>query len=368
MDSGCDRRTFLKSSLAVSAGLGLTASGGIEAQTAAVHTQQFPMPLPKRPLGKTGREVTIYGLGGLFTTSMHDRHGEAAEIVNRGIDLGVNYIDTSALYGHGASELNIGTVMRERRDEVLLASKSHDYTYDGTMALFEQSLRRLQTDHLDLYQHHLLGGLGQLEQLQREHSARQAFERLRDEGVVSYIGVTGHSSRVLADALEDYPYDCALITLNAAQEVMDDPERPGPVFPRGPGETGRCDRHEGRRPRCADRARPRHPAAAALRAENFGVARVKQLGSAAGRVGSPMRRRPSAPGLRSIPASASCPGETSHHSQACCSTCGMPDPLHHSVPCPWGARRRAFAATPTDRRSPAYFHPHCRRSSETGPT
>jgi aryl-alcohol dehydrogenase-like predicted oxidoreductase len=181
-------------------------------------------PLPRRPLGKTGHQTAIYGLGGLFTVARHDRHDAAVEIVNRAIDLGVNYIDTSALYGHGASELNIGTVMRERRDEVFLASKSHDYTYDGTMALVQQSLRRLRTDHLDLYQHHFLGELGQLEQLRGKNSARQAFERLRDEGVIRYIGVTGHSSRVLADALEDYPYDCALITLNAARAFMDDPE------------------------------------------------------------------------------------------------------------------------------------------------
>ena len=190
----------------------------------ALATELSTQPIPKRPLGKTGEQVTIYGLGGLFTTSRHDRHDEAVEIVNRAIDLGVNYIDTSAAYGTGASELNIGTVMKERREEVFLASKSHDYTYDGTMALVHQSLRRLQTDHLDLYQHHFLGRLGQLEQLQQKHSARQAFERLRDEGVIRFIGVTGHSSRVLADALEDYPYDCALITLNAAQAVMDDPE------------------------------------------------------------------------------------------------------------------------------------------------
>ena len=182
------------------------------------------IPIPTRSLGKTGQQVTLYGLGGLFTVSRHDRHEQAVEIVNRAIDLGVNYVDTSALYGHGASELNIGTVMKERRDEVFLASKSHDYTYDGAMALVEQSLRRLQTDHLDLYQHHFLGRLGQLEQLQGKRSARQAFERLRDEGTVRYIGVTGHSARLLADALEDYPYDCALITLNAAREVMDDPE------------------------------------------------------------------------------------------------------------------------------------------------
>jgi len=98
------------------------------------------------------------------------------------------------------------------------------------MALVEQSLRRLQTDHLDLYQHHMLGGLGQLQQLQQPHSARQAFERLRQEGVIRFIGVTGHSSRVLADALDDYPYDCALITLNAAREVMDDPDHQDRFF------------------------------------------------------------------------------------------------------------------------------------------
>ena len=187
-------------------------------------TEPSTQPIPKRPLGKTGHQVTVYGLGGLFTVARHDRHDEAVAIVHRALDLGVNYVDTSALYGAGASELNIGTVMRERRDEVFLASKSHDYTYDGTMALVHQSLRRLQTDHIDLYQHHFLGQLGQLEQLRQKHSARQAFERLRDQGVIRYIGVTGHSSRVLADALDDYPYDCALITLNAARAVMEDPE------------------------------------------------------------------------------------------------------------------------------------------------
>ena len=166
--------------------------------------------------------VSRIGFGGLPIQRISE--DEAVTVIRRCLALGVNYIDTSARYGAGASELNIGTVMRERRDEVFLASKSHDYTYDGTMALVEQSLRRLQTDHLDLYQHHLLGKRGQLEQLQQENSARQAFERLREEGVIRYIGVTGHSSRVLANALNDYPYDCALITLNAARKEMDDPE------------------------------------------------------------------------------------------------------------------------------------------------
>jgi aryl-alcohol dehydrogenase-like predicted oxidoreductase len=153
---------------------------------------------------------------------MASRREEAVQIINRAIDLGINYIDTSAIYGGGGSETNIGYVMKERRNEVFLATKSQDYTYDGTMRLFEQSLRRLQTDHLDLYQHHFLNSRT-LQQLRGGNSARTAFEKLRNDGVIRFLGVTAHSSKVLADALEDYPYDCALITLNAAREVMDEP-------------------------------------------------------------------------------------------------------------------------------------------------
>ena len=181
-------------------------------------------PIPKRPLGKTGEEVTLLGLGGRYAVQLHEHHDDAVSIVNRAIDLGVNYIDTSAGYGTGGSELNIGTVMRDRRDEVFLATKSHDFTYDGTMALVRQSLRRLQTDHIDLYQHHYLGRRGQLEDLRQAHSARHAFEQLREDGAIRFIGVSGHSSRVLADALEDYPYDCALLTFNAADLEMQDPD------------------------------------------------------------------------------------------------------------------------------------------------
>ncbi|GAB4240789.1 MAG: aldo/keto reductase [Acidobacteriota bacterium] len=218
MNRNFDRRSFLRGSLAASA------LGAAAVATGAAGAQVPSHPIPKRPLGKTGHEVTILGLGGLYTLARHDKHEKAVAIINRAIDLGINYLDTAAWYGTGASELNLGTVLKERRNEVFLASKSHDYTYDGTMALVEQTLRRLQTHHLDLYQHHFLGRLGTLDQLRQENSARKAFERLRDEKTIRFIGVTGHSAKVLAEALEDYPYDTALITLNAAGEVMDDRE------------------------------------------------------------------------------------------------------------------------------------------------
>jgi len=217
------RRAFLKKTSVAAIGIGVSTLLR-EQSLAALSAGTSPTGLPLRHLGKTGRQVTIVGLGGLFTVARHDQHEKAVEIINRAIDLGINYIDTSALYGDGASELNIGTVMRKRRDEVFLATKSHDYTYHGTMALFDQSRRRLQSDVIDLYQHHFLGKLGTLEQLRQKDSARKAFDELREKGRIRYIGVTGHSARVLADALEDYPYDCALITLNAAGAVTEDIE------------------------------------------------------------------------------------------------------------------------------------------------
>jgi uncharacterized protein len=231
MNSACNRRAFLKNSLTATTGLGLTLSSGLLAKTTAWANQPAPQTMPKQPLGKTGHMVSIFSLGGETTVEQPANRDKAIDIINHAIDLGVNYIDTAALYGRdgeerlpGASEINVGAVMKHRRKEVFLATKSHDYTYDGTMRLFEDSIRRLQTDYLDLYQHHYVGNFGTLEDLRRKPSARSAFEKLKEQGVIKNIGITGHSSRLLWEALNDYPYDCVLITLNAGNRSMNDPE------------------------------------------------------------------------------------------------------------------------------------------------
>jgi len=219
----CNRRTFLKQGLVATTGIGL-ASSALFAKTMAWATEPAKRPMPRKPLGGTGHDVSIFSLGGEATIERPDRREQAARIINRALDLGVNYIDTAPRYGQGSSEINIGQVMKTRRKEVFLATKSHDYTYDGTMRLVEQSLDRLQTDYLDLYQHHFVRSSSQLRQLEGKNSARQAFERLKDEGVIRNIGITGHSSRLLAEALQGYDYDCALITINAARASMNESE------------------------------------------------------------------------------------------------------------------------------------------------
>lgn len=224
MESKVKRSTFLKHSLALTAGAGFTVSSGFLSKAAAWAMDPLNHPMPTRPLGKTGHNVGIFSLGGQATLERPGRKDDAVEIINRALDLGVNFIDTANMYGRGISEEYIGEVMKYRRNEVFLATKSHDYTYDGTMRMFEESLKRLQTDTIDLYQHHFVGGHGQLERLTQKESARDAFRELKEQGVIRFTGVTGHSSKILSDAIEGHPYDCVLITLNAAGAIMNDPE------------------------------------------------------------------------------------------------------------------------------------------------
>ncbi len=171
--------------------------------------------LPKRPFGKTGFEVTLLSLGGEAAVERLDRPDDAEAIIHRALDLGVNYIDTSPTYGDGGSETNIGRVMAIRRKEAFLATKTGERTYDGAMREVEESLKRLQTDHLDLYQVHDLRMEAELKAIMAKGGAMEAFEKLKDQGVIRHIGVTSHKDpQLLYDALCAYPFETALMALN----------------------------------------------------------------------------------------------------------------------------------------------------------
>lgn len=161
----------------------------------------------------------MFGLGGAFIVAQ-DRRDEAAAVINRALDLGVNYIDTAPTYG--SSERNIGEVMRYRRDEAFLAGKTLDRSRDGTMRLFERSLQRLQTDHLDLYQLHGVHSEADLKELFGPRGAVKALDELREAGAVKFAGITSHRNcPVLLRALDEYDFDCVLMPLNAG-DVHDD--------------------------------------------------------------------------------------------------------------------------------------------------
>ena len=108
--------------------------------------------LPKRPLGGTGHQATPFGLGGEGVLRTDGRTAEAVRVITRALDQGVNYFDTAPAYA--SSRDYYGAALGERRGEIFLASKTHDRTRDGSLRLLEDSLKRLRTDYLDLWQLH----------------------------------------------------------------------------------------------------------------------------------------------------------------------------------------------------------------------
>lgn len=176
-------------------------------------------PLPQRALGKTGVAVSVFALGGeaRIEQPQYLPIGGADAIINRALDLGVNYIDTSAWYGRGTSERNIGRVLQTRRNDVFLATKSHERSYDGTMRLAEQSLKNLRTDTIDLYQVHDIRTHEDLDRVFAADGAIRAMEQLRSAGVIRFIGITGHyDAAVLLRGIREYEFDTILLSLNAA--------------------------------------------------------------------------------------------------------------------------------------------------------
>jgi aryl-alcohol dehydrogenase-like predicted oxidoreductase len=173
--------------------------------------------MPTRSFGKTGYKVGVLSLGGQATLEIKGREEESEKIINRAIDLGINYIDTAASYGQGVSQLNIGRVMKTRRGEVWLSTKTHDRTYDGSMRLLEESLKNLQTDHLDTWQLHNVQRQDQVDEIFSDKGAIKAMEKAKAEGIVRHLGITGHfEPLVLLEAIKRYPFDSILLAVNAA--------------------------------------------------------------------------------------------------------------------------------------------------------
>lgn len=180
--------------------------------------------MPKRPLGKTGVDVPLFSLGGQGLLEQPGHTDEAVAIINRAIDLGVTYCDTAHYYGHGSSETYYGEVMKTRRNEVYLATKTGVREYDGAMSELEESLKRLQTDHLDCWQMHNVRTQQDVDKIFAPNGALKAFQKARDEKITRFIGITGHRNPFyLKDAIERFPFDTILMALNAADKNL-----PGP--------------------------------------------------------------------------------------------------------------------------------------------
>jgi hypothetical protein len=172
--------------------------------------------IPRHSLGRTGVEVSILALGGVIGMQLppSEKHDPAA-IAETALDLGITYFDTAPSYNNGQSESNYGPVLARRRKEVFLACKTGDRSYDGTMRSVEQSLKRLRTDHIDLLQIHGVSARDDLPAWGKPDGVLPALQKLREQKVTRFIGVTGHDNAdMLRRAIEMYEFDTLLTTLN----------------------------------------------------------------------------------------------------------------------------------------------------------
>ena len=174
----------------------------------------FP-PIPCRSLGRTGCDVTQFALGGEGVLRTHGRMAEAVAVIQRALDNGVTYCDTAPAY---ASSLDYyGAALGERRGQVFLASKTHDRTRDGSLRLLDESLKRLRTDHLDLWQLHDLRTTSDLKMIFSRGGALEALIEAREAGRVRFLGLTGHHDpAILLEAMSRFNFDTVLIALNVA--------------------------------------------------------------------------------------------------------------------------------------------------------
>jgi len=175
-----------------------------------------------RPFGKTGQQFPILSFGGQRIVDEHNcTEDEAVQIVNTAIDRGIRYFDTAWIYSNGQAETRLGKVVKYRRAEMWIATKTWDTTRDGARRQLETSLQRLQTDHVDEWRLHNVWDFERLDQFTGKGGALEAAIQAREEGLVRNISISCHTDpQILVEALNRFPFDSALMALSALDHFI----------------------------------------------------------------------------------------------------------------------------------------------------
>jgi aryl-alcohol dehydrogenase-like predicted oxidoreductase len=173
--------------------------------------------IPKRPLGRTGLEVSVLGIGGYHLGSV-DTDAEATQIVNEALDAGVNFFDNAWEYHDGLSEERMGRALKGKRDGAVVMTKVCTHGRDKAVAMrqLEESLKRLQTDHLDVWQIHEVIYENDPDLIFAPNGVAEALLQARQQGKVRFLGFTGHKdpSIHLKMLSHDFPFDTVQMPLN----------------------------------------------------------------------------------------------------------------------------------------------------------
>ena len=223
---GMKRREFLKTCAASTVALGaLGSSCELLSSEKAVHDAKG---LPTVTLGKTGLVVPRIGIGcGSRFCAVQDP-GKSVEILTYALDHGLYYWDTAHDYGTDkvVSEERLGLILKTRRKDVILSTKIQTRTYDEGMRHLEESLKRLQTDKLDLLKIHNISTLEEVDRIGAKDGVLQVLLKARDEKTTRFIGFSGHMSAEVMRAMVDrYDFATMLIALNHYAERKGDMEQ-----------------------------------------------------------------------------------------------------------------------------------------------
>jgi aryl-alcohol dehydrogenase-like predicted oxidoreductase len=213
---GVTRRSFVKrSAMAVTASF---VARPMMASRGTGQTSRLAEGVPQRPLGKTGAMVSCLGVGGYHLGSIREEK-ESTELVARAMDVGINFFDNCWEYHDGVSEERLGAALKGKRDKAFVMTKvcTHGRDKDVAMRQLEESLRRLQTDHVDLWQIHEVVYWNDPDLIFAPNGAAEALLAAKKEGKVRFIGFTGHKNpgihlKMLA---HDFPFDTVQMPLNA---------------------------------------------------------------------------------------------------------------------------------------------------------
>ena len=173
--------------------------------------------VPKRPLGRTGLEVSVLGIGGYHLGSV-DTDAEATQIVDQALDAGVNFFDNAWEYHQGLSEERLGRALKGKRDRAVVMTKVCTHGRDKNVAMrqLEESLIRLQTDHLDVWQIHEVIYENDPDLIFAPNGAAEALLQAKKQGKVRFLGFTGHKDPSIHSKMlsHDFPFDTVQMPLN----------------------------------------------------------------------------------------------------------------------------------------------------------
>jgi len=212
MNQKITRRKFVQATATAAAAVAISPVSGC-----ATTSPYNPNGLPTVNLGKTGVTVPRIGFGCGSRWMAVQSNEKALEILEYAFNQGLYYWDTAASYGNEmiSSEERVGMILKERREQVFLSSKTGDREGDMAKKSVERSLTRLQTDHIDLLHVHGISSVEDAEQMCEKGKVLEVLDQLKSEGVIRNIGFSGHASAAgMKRAIELFDFDVMMMALN----------------------------------------------------------------------------------------------------------------------------------------------------------